>query len=92
METTRKHVQETGEKAGQWVDCPAKIQCRNGGIHISAETLKAVQLFHQIIREETISLSRIPLSSVKAFQQLSLNNNKILRLKQTTLRLKNQKT
>jgi hypothetical protein len=40
---TNKHIQKSGAKADQWVNCPAEVSCRNGGAHISEGELKAVQ-------------------------------------------------
>lgn len=42
-----KHVAREGARAGQWVDCNAKVQCRNGGKHISYQTLETVRLWVQ---------------------------------------------
>jgi len=35
----KKHVAKSGARAGQWVTCTAKANCRNGGTHISSHTL-----------------------------------------------------
>lgn len=40
--STRKHIAKKGVNAGRWVNCTA-TNCRNGGQHISSDTLYATQ-------------------------------------------------
>lgn len=35
---SKKHIAKSGAKEGQWVECPAQVKCRNGGMHISSMT------------------------------------------------------
>ncbi len=37
-EAVKKHVAQSGARAGQWVTCTA-VKCRLGGQHISEQTL-----------------------------------------------------
>lgn len=37
------HRASTGVNAGKWVTCPAKLNCRNGGVHISREDMNQLK-------------------------------------------------
>lgn len=39
------HIAASGAKAGQWVACKAKVQCRNDSVHIDSVTLKAMSKY-----------------------------------------------
>lgn len=71
----KKHIAKTGASSGLWVNCNAKGNCRNGGIHISAPTLAAVQRY---LAEEGIKkpLPKITEDEVLAFHKASLTPRK----------------
>jgi hypothetical protein len=43
---TDKHIAKSGKQAGQWVACGARIQCENGGLHVSSEDLTLGRMLH----------------------------------------------
>lgn len=63
-----KHIAASGAKAGQWVNCPAKQNCRNGGTHVSSETLSYARMLHQEQTGVYISrITEIPLEVVENY-------------------------
>lgn len=46
MSENKYHQQASGAKAGQWVICTAKTQCRLGGEHISREEADAANVWN----------------------------------------------
>lgn len=57
MVTTAKklHIQSTGQKAGQWVECGANFKCRNESVHVTFDTMKSIQEAYKNATGKTIS-------------------------------------
>lgn len=66
----KKHVAKNGAKAGQWVDCPAKTKCRNGGLHVTAETLLGTQKWLSHVSGRKIFIKEISHLQVQNFCML----------------------
>lgn len=50
-----KHVAASGASAGKWVACNAKIQCRNGGLHVeSVEIAKIAKALDKRVSDVTL--------------------------------------
>lgn len=50
-----KHIAASGASAGKWVYCPAKIQCRNGGLHVdSSEVAQVAKSLGKKVTEVTL--------------------------------------
>lgn len=65
--STRKHIAQSGQKAGQWVTCGAKQQCRNKSVHIDSRELHVARLYHQENTGEKLNLSTLPLQTVISY-------------------------
>lgn len=52
---SQKHIAASGASAGKWVVCNAKIQCRNGGLHVdSAGIAKVAKALGKKVSEVTL--------------------------------------
>lgn len=52
----KKHIAASGASAGKWVACPAKVQCRNGGLHVeSAEIARIAKTLGKRVSDMTLA-------------------------------------
>lgn len=65
-----KHLAKTGASAGKWVACPAKKNCRNGGMHVENETLKRVQAWKNDGASKRTNLNEITEEDIKSYSSL----------------------
>lgn len=65
-----KHLAKTGASAGKWVTCPAKKNCRNGGMHVENETLKRVQAWKNDGASKRTNLNEITEEDIKSYSSL----------------------
>lgn len=64
----QQHQAKTGAKAGQWVLCPAKQKCRNGGMHVDIDDLHRARYMYKDKTGIKISrLGDIPKNVVEEF-------------------------
>ena len=68
--TIKKHIALKGDKKGQWVKCPAKQKCLNGGMHITSDKLNAVRLWKNEGQKSYIPLYTLRKHDVEAFDAL----------------------
>lgn len=68
--STRKHIAKSGKQQGQWVNCPAGIKCRNGGMHIDDATLQATRLWRNEGQKGYVTLKSLDKADVESFLKL----------------------
>jgi hypothetical protein len=64
------HVAKSGAKEGQWVTCPAKKECRNGGKHVEAITVTLTQDWKNDDAAQKTKKKDITLKDVEDFEAL----------------------
>jgi hypothetical protein len=64
------HVAKSGAKEGQWVTCPAKKECRNGGKHVEAITVTLTQDWKNDDAARKTNKKDITLKDVEDFEAL----------------------
>jgi hypothetical protein len=64
------HIAKTGAKEGQWVKCPAKQGCRNGGKHVEAITVTLTQDWKNDDAAQKTKKKDITLKDVQDFEAL----------------------
>lgn len=64
---SQKHIAASGASAGKWVVCPAKIKCRNGGLHVeSSDIAKIAKTLGKKVSEVTLADVQNPTPKLKA--------------------------
>jgi hypothetical protein len=64
------HIAATGQKAGQWVNCPAKIQCKIGGTHASDNAIRLVHDWKNDNTESYVPKKALTLNDYQEFKAL----------------------
>lgn len=67
---TRKHIAKSGQKQGQWVNCPAGTKCRNGGMHVDDATLQATRLWRNEGKKGYVTIKSLDKADVENFLKL----------------------
>lgn len=75
---SNKHIAASGEKAGKWVACTAKV-CRNGGLHVDNVDLNCIRHHLNKTSGKSIQIQSVPLKAVEEFNNLSDENRDALR-------------
>lgn len=66
--SAKKHLQQTGAQAGQWVACQAENECQLGGEHVENSDLKGAQCWVYDQSQVKKPLALLTLDEVKAYQ------------------------
>lgn len=66
--SAKKHLQQSGAQAGQWVACQAENECQLGGEHVDNSDLKGAQrwVYDQLGVKKPLAL--LSLDEIKAYQ------------------------
>lgn len=68
---SKRHIQETGAQAGQWVACQAENECRLGGEHVDDVDLKGTQRWVYDQSQVKKPLALLSLEEIDAYREAS---------------------
>lgn len=87
-----KHRAERGEKAGQWVPCSARIQCRLQTIHVNDTVLEEANFFYQEVTGKTFTnIKTLPLKVVEVYTKTDTATKERVQKKLARTQIQGQK-
>ncbi len=64
----KKHIAQSGQQAGKWVNCTAKGECRIGGTHVTDTDLFNARVHYELHGGERVnSLPALPIEAVLSY-------------------------